>query len=120
MIRSSLGQHGKIALPSSKIPDCRCIHTPLDDGARATSGENHDHHRQGRRGQDTPVKSAGQGRSRRRSHHFARQRSDRETEPHPKTNVLGSLIEEVRAARARARAVTTEEIVARKHDSHRY
>ncbi|SIT58310.1 Prevent-host-death protein (fragment) [Mesorhizobium prunaredense] len=38
----------------------------------------------------------------------------------PKTNDLDALIEEVRAARARAKPVTTEEIVAWKHDSHRY
>ncbi|UVC14785.1 type II toxin-antitoxin system Phd/YefM family antitoxin [Mesorhizobium onobrychidis] len=38
----------------------------------------------------------------------------------PKTNDLGALIEEVRAARARAKPVTTEEIVAWKHEGHRY
>ncbi|RWL77956.1 MAG: type II toxin-antitoxin system prevent-host-death family antitoxin [Mesorhizobium sp.] len=33
---------------------------------------------------------------------------------------LDTLIEEVRAARARARPVTTEEILAWKHEGHRY
>ncbi|RWN02255.1 MAG: type II toxin-antitoxin system prevent-host-death family antitoxin [Mesorhizobium sp.] len=38
----------------------------------------------------------------------------------PKTNDLGALIEEVRAARARATPVTTEEILAWKHEGHRH
>lgn len=38
----------------------------------------------------------------------------------PKINDLGALIEEVRAARSRAKPVTAEEVLAWKHDSHRY
>lgn len=38
----------------------------------------------------------------------------------PKTNDLGALIEEVRAARARAKPVTAEEILAWKHEGHRF
>ncbi|WP_192362487.1 type II toxin-antitoxin system Phd/YefM family antitoxin [Mesorhizobium mediterraneum] len=38
----------------------------------------------------------------------------------PKNNDLGALIEEVRAARARAKPVTTEEILAWKHKGHRH
>ncbi|MET3583179.1 antitoxin (DNA-binding transcriptional repressor) of toxin-antitoxin stability system [Mesorhizobium robiniae] len=38
----------------------------------------------------------------------------------PKKNDLGALIEEARAARARAKPVTTEEILAWKHEGHRY
>jgi antitoxin (DNA-binding transcriptional repressor) of toxin-antitoxin stability system len=38
----------------------------------------------------------------------------------PKTNDLGALIEEVRAARSRAKPVTAEEVLAWKRDSHRY
>ncbi|RWO32987.1 MAG: type II toxin-antitoxin system prevent-host-death family antitoxin [Mesorhizobium sp.] len=38
----------------------------------------------------------------------------------PKINDLGALIEEVRAARARAKPLTTEEILAWKHEGHRY
>ncbi|TIM70308.1 MAG: type II toxin-antitoxin system prevent-host-death family antitoxin [Mesorhizobium sp.] len=38
----------------------------------------------------------------------------------PKINDLGALIEDVRAARSRAKPVTAEEVLAWKHDSHRY
>jgi prevent-host-death family protein len=38
----------------------------------------------------------------------------------PKNDDLGALIEEVRAARARAKPVTTEEILAWKHEGHRH
>ncbi|MER9775242.1 type II toxin-antitoxin system prevent-host-death family antitoxin [Mesorhizobium sp. M0220] len=38
----------------------------------------------------------------------------------PQNQDLGALIEEVRAARAHAKPVTTEEILAWKHEGHRY